>query len=72
MKKKIDEDTVVSNFVRMFSLICQKADENSQLISVKPGKIERYIKNYLLASCVEIDTSLMQTDFSLNLLKDSK
>ena len=68
MKQKIHEDQAITNFVRLFALVCKQSSE----ITVSEETIRSYIKNYLLASCIEVDDNVMSFDFSVSLAKDTR
>ena len=62
-KEEIRNDEVVDNFVRVFMMVCGKSSAG-ELVSEKI--VRAYIKNYMLASCIEIDQKFMEFDFGVD------
>ena len=43
--------------------------KDPELASIKSEQLERFIREYLVASAIDVDTSLLETDFSISAIK---
>ena len=66
MKIKINQDESINNFVRIFTMVCKQITANSNQILTEEN-IRKYIKSYLLSSCIEINDSVMSFDFKVDI-----
>jgi hypothetical protein len=53
----VEKLTCYDHFVRVFSLVCKDCTNNDDIFNFNPAVIQRFIKQYVLASTVFVNTS---------------
>ena len=64
----ITRDMNLRGFAQLFLSACNVKND-PELSSIKPEMLEGLIRDYLVASAIDIDTSLLETDFSISAIK---
>ena len=64
----VTRDMNIQGFVKLFMSICN-VKSDPELASITYQQIEDLIRKYLVASAIDVDTSLLETDFAITMNK---
>ena len=64
MEKDVQQDVNIENFAKLFTHIYQHSDDE-YVKKINPAEIRKFITQYLVASAIDVDTAVLETDFSI-------
>jgi hypothetical protein len=64
VQRDIQQDMNINNFVDLFVRTCQ-SDGNERLKKINATEVRGFVVQYLMSSAIDVDTSLLETDFSV-------
>ncbi len=60
----MQQDVNIENFAKLFTHVYQHSDDE-HVKKISTAEIRKFITQYMIASAIDVDTAVLETDFSI-------